>query len=74
MEIVGLERDGSMLETAYRKRGTLSDTERACSRSSQNRAACTGSMQTPPRTFVEMDLDACDPHTGTRLLRYSATC
>ena len=31
------------------------------------------SMQTPPRTFVEIDVDARDPATGTRLLRYKTT-
>jgi hypothetical protein len=30
-------------------------------------------MQIPPRTFVEVDIDACDPETGTRLLRYKTT-
>jgi SAM-dependent methyltransferase len=31
------------------------------------------SMQTPPRAFVEIDVDARDPVTGTRLLRYKTT-
>jgi len=31
------------------------------------------SMQTPPRSIVEIDLDAADPETGTRLLRYKTT-
>jgi SAM-dependent methyltransferase len=31
------------------------------------------SMQTPPRTTVEIDIDTCDPATGTRLLRYKTT-
>jgi SAM-dependent methyltransferase len=31
------------------------------------------SMQTPPRAFVEIDVDARDPDTGTRLLRYKTT-
>ena len=31
------------------------------------------SMQTPPRSVVELDLDAEDPETGTRLLRYKTT-
>ena len=31
------------------------------------------SMQTPPRSIVELDLDAADPETGTRLLRYKTT-
>lgn len=30
-------------------------------------------MQMPPRAFVEIDLDARDPITGTRLLRYKTT-
>jgi SAM-dependent methyltransferase len=31
------------------------------------------SMQTPPRSFVEIDVDARDPETGTRLLRHKTT-
>ena len=31
------------------------------------------SMQTPPRTTVEIDLDTSDPETGVRLLRYKTT-
>ena len=31
------------------------------------------SMQTPPRTLVELDVDARDPQSGTRLLRYKTT-
>ncbi len=31
------------------------------------------SMQTPPRTTVEIDIDTFDPETGTRLLRYKTT-
>ena len=31
------------------------------------------SMQTPPRTLVEIDVDTRDPRTGTRLLRYKTT-
>ena len=31
------------------------------------------SMQTPPRAFVEIDVDASDHETGTRLLRYKTT-
>ena len=31
------------------------------------------SMQTPPRTFLEVDIDARDPQSGTRLLRYKTT-
>jgi hypothetical protein len=38
-----------------------------------NLAAYADSMQTPPRTFVEIDVDARDPETGTRLLRYKTT-
>ena len=36
-------------------------------------AAYADSMQTPPRTSVEIDIDARDPITGTRLLRYKTT-
>jgi hypothetical protein len=38
-----------------------------------NLAAYADSMQTPPRTLVEIDVDARDPKTGTRLLRYKTT-
>jgi SAM-dependent methyltransferase len=31
------------------------------------------SMQTPPRTTVEIDVDATDPESGVRLLRYKTT-
>ncbi|HST76586.1 MAG TPA: class I SAM-dependent methyltransferase [Acetobacteraceae bacterium] len=31
------------------------------------------SMQTPPRSVVEIDLDAVHPETGTRLIRYKTT-
>ena len=31
------------------------------------------SMQTPPRTTLEIDIDTSDPNTGARLLRYKAT-
>jgi SAM-dependent methyltransferase len=31
------------------------------------------SLQTPPRSVVELDLDATDSETGTRLLRYKTT-
>ena len=31
------------------------------------------SMQTPPRTTVEIDIDTSDPATGERLLRYKTT-
>jgi SAM-dependent methyltransferase len=36
-------------------------------------AAFADSLQTPPRTFVEIDIDARDPCSGTRLLRYKTT-
>ena len=38
-----------------------------------NLAAYADSLQTPPRTFVEIDIDARDQNTGTRLLRYKTT-
>ena len=38
-----------------------------------NLAAYADSMQSPPRAFVEMDVDARDPRTNTRLLRYKTT-
>ena len=38
-----------------------------------NLAAYAESMQTPPRTLVEIDVDARDPRSGTRLLRYKTT-
>jgi SAM-dependent methyltransferase len=31
------------------------------------------SMQTPPRTTLEIDIDTYDPNAGTRLLRYKTT-
>ena len=31
------------------------------------------SMQTPPRAFVEIDIDTRDPPTGARRLRYKTT-
>lgn len=31
------------------------------------------SLQSPPRTLLEIDLDTCDPTTGARLLRYKTT-
>ena len=31
------------------------------------------SMQTPPRTTVEIDVDTTDPDTGVRLVRYKTT-
>ena len=34
-----------------------------------NLATYADSMQTPPRAFVEIDIDTRDPNTGTRLLR-----
>ena len=128
VEIVGLEREGPMLEEAFRKRTALDSRERArlsfiaadmrdwrtpepfdliiapCSSLSHlltledqiaawraasdnlrdggrfvadltmpNLATYADSMQTPPRAFVEMDVDARDPRTGTRLLRYKTT-
>ena len=38
-----------------------------------NLAAFAESMQTPPRTLLEVDIDTQDPKTGTRLLRYKTT-
>jgi len=38
-----------------------------------NLAVYAESMQTPPRTMLEIDVDARDPQTGTRLLRYKTT-
>jgi SAM-dependent methyltransferase len=38
-----------------------------------NLAAYAESLQTPPRTLVEIDVDTRDPRTGTRLLRYKTT-
>jgi SAM-dependent methyltransferase len=38
-----------------------------------NLAAYADSLQTPPRTFVEIDIDARDAESGTRLLRYRTT-
>ena len=128
IEIVGLEREGPMLEEARRKAAALDDGERAglsflaadmrdwrtadpfdlvvapCSSLSHlltldeqlaawrcvydnltaggrfitdltmpNLTAYADSMQMPPRAFVEIDLDARDPITGTRLLRYKTT-
>jgi predicted O-methyltransferase YrrM len=127
-QIVGLEREGPMLEEAMRKRAGLDEDARGrltfvtgdmrawraeqpfdlviapCSSLSHlltlddqlaawrcawdsladggrfvadltmpNMAAYADSMQTPPRTFVEIDIDARDPTTGTRLLRYKTT-
>jgi SAM-dependent methyltransferase len=128
IEIVGLEREGPMLDEAMKKIAELSEAERACLsftigdmrawraeqpfdlviapcsslshlltlddqiaawRSAWDALADGGrfvvdltmpnlplyadSMQTPPRTFVEIDIDARDPKTGTRLLRYKTT-
>jgi SAM-dependent methyltransferase len=38
-----------------------------------NLAAYAESMQTPPRTMLEIDVDTSDPKTGARLLRYKTT-
>jgi hypothetical protein len=38
-----------------------------------NLVAYADSMQTPPRAFVEINIDARDANTGTRLLRYKTT-
>ncbi len=38
-----------------------------------NLAAYAESMQTPPRTLLEIDVDAQDPINGARLLRYKTT-
>ena len=128
IQIVGLERDGPMLEEAMRKRAGLDEKLRGClafmtgdmrawraeppfdlviapcsslshlltlddqiaawrcawdslvdggrfvvDLTMPNLAAYADSMQTPPRTFVEIDIDARDPATGTRLLRYKST-
>jgi SAM-dependent methyltransferase len=128
IQIVGLEREGPMLEEAMRKRAGLDEDARQCLtfmtgdmrvwRAEQlfdlviapcsslshlltlddqiaawrcawdsladggrfvvdltmpNLAVYADSMQTPPRAFVEIDIDARDPTTGTRLLRYKTT-
>jgi len=128
IQIVGLEREGPMLEEAMRKRAALEDHVRRCltfmtgdmrawraeeafdlvvapcsslshlltlddqiaawrcawesladggrfvvDLTMPNLAAYADSMQTPPRTLVEIDIDARDPETGTRLLRYKTT-
>jgi SAM-dependent methyltransferase len=128
VQIVGLEREGPMLEEALRKRDALEETARRCVtfmtgdmrdwRTEQpfdlviapcsslshlltvddqiaawrcawgglagggrfvadltmpDVAAYADSMQTPPRTFVEIDVDTRDPDSGTRLLRYKTT-
>lgn len=38
-----------------------------------NLSAYAESMQTPPRTTLEIDIDAKDPATGMRMLRYKTT-
>lgn len=38
-----------------------------------NLAVYAESMQTPPRTTVEIDIDTTDPATGVRMLRYKTT-
>lgn len=38
-----------------------------------NLAVYAESMQTPPRTTVEIDIDTSDPSTGVRMLRYKTT-
>ena len=38
-----------------------------------NLGAYAESMQSPPRTLLEIDVDTRDPRTGTRLLRYKTT-
>ncbi len=127
-EIVGLEREGPMLDEAIRKRDGLDAESRRCltfetgdmrnwrtdepfdlviapcsslshlltlddqiaawrcvrdalvdggrfvvDLTMPNLAAYADSMQTPPRTFVELDIDTRDAATGTRLLRYKTT-
>ena len=127
-QIVGLEREGPMLEEAMHKRAGLSEEVRRCltfvrgdmrawraeeqfdlviapcaslshlltqddqieawrcawdslvdggrfvvDLSMPNLAAYADSMQTPPRTLIELDIDARDPGTGTRMLRYKTT-
>jgi SAM-dependent methyltransferase len=128
IQIVGLEREGPMLDHAERKRAELEEDARRCltltpgdmrawraerpfdlviapcsslshlltlddqiaawrcawksltdggrfvvDLTMPNLPAYADSMQTPPRTFVEMDIDAHDPNSGTRLLRYKTT-
>jgi SAM-dependent methyltransferase len=128
IEVVGLEREGPMLDEAVRKRAALERHEQRvlrfiegdmrrwrasrpfdliiapCSSLSHlvdlddqiaawrcafthlsgggrfvadltmpNLAAYAESAQTPPRTLVEIDVDARDPASGTRLLRYKTT-
>jgi SAM-dependent methyltransferase len=128
IEVVGLEREGPMLDDACDKRAELDEHECAClsfvkgdmrnwrtaepfdliiapcsslshlltlddqiaawrcafanladggrfvaDLTMPNLAVYADSMQTPPRAFVELDVDARDPKTGTRLLRYKTT-
>jgi SAM-dependent methyltransferase len=128
IQIVGLEREGPMLQEATRKRAELDERARQCLtlmtgdmrtwRAEQpfdlviapcsslshlltlddqiaswrcawdsladggrfvvdltmpDLSAYAGSLQTPPRALVELDVDARDPETGTRLLRYKTT-
>jgi SAM-dependent methyltransferase len=128
LDVVGLEREGPMLDEACRKRAALDDRERRClsfikgdmrewrtadpfdlviapcsslahlltlddqiaawrcaydnlaaggrfvaDLTMPNLPAYADSMQTPPRTFVEIDVDTRDAKTGTRLLRYKTT-
>lgn len=128
IQVVGLEREGPMLEEAERKRAALDDHARGCltlvsgdmrawrseprcdlviapcsslshllalddhvaawrcawdsleeggrfvvDLTMPNLAAFADSMQTPPRTLLEVDVDTQDPKSGTRLLRYKTT-
>jgi len=128
IQIVGLEREGPMLDEARRKRADLDEEARRCvtfmtgdmrawrteepfdlviapcsslshllalddqiaawrcawdalrdggrfvvDLTMPNLPLYADSMQTPPRAFVEIDIDARDPNTGTRLLRYKTT-
>gem|GEM_PF-472503 len=128
VEVVGLEREGPMLDEALRKCAALANGERRCvsfvtgdmrdwrapdpfdlviapcsslahlltlddqiaawrcafenltnggrfvvDLTMPNLPAYADSMQTPPRTFVEVDVDARDPKSGARLLRYKTT-
>jgi SAM-dependent methyltransferase len=128
IQVVGLEREGPMLEEASRKSAELDEEARGCLtfmtgdmrewRTEQpfdlvitpcsslshlltlddqiaawrcawdglaaggrfvvdltmpNLAAYADSLQTPPRTFLEIDIDTRDPESGTRLLRYKTT-
>lgn len=128
IQVVGLEREGPMLEEASRKSAELDEGARGCLtfvtgdmrewRTEQpfdlviapcsslshlltlddqiaawrcawdglaaggrfvvdltmpNLAAYADSLQTPPRAFVEIDIDTRDPESGTRLLRYKTT-